>query len=113
MRQGSERRNLRRRRDPGHASRSGPLDERSTAILDGGDGSNYVHRLDLQSSGATRTVKVAHPFMSRGIAAVKKKDDRIDVGKLADYLRCDFLRSATWPQARSENGGGRCVTAIC
>jgi hypothetical protein len=26
--------------------------KRSTATLDGGDGSNYVHRLDLRSSGA-------------------------------------------------------------
>jgi transposase len=26
------------------------------------------------------------------IAAAKKKNDRIDAGKIADCLRCDFLR---------------------
>jgi transposase len=36
-------------------------------------------------------VKVAHPLMLRAIAAAKKKNDRIDAGKLADCLRCDFL----------------------
>jgi transposase len=37
------------------------------------------------------TVKVAHPLMLRAIAAAKKKNDRIDAGKIADCLRCDFL----------------------
>jgi transposase len=36
-------------------------------------------------------VKVAHPVMLCAIAASKKKNDRIDAGKLADCLRCDFL----------------------
>src|SRR5437870_11326298 len=36
-------------------------------------------------------VKVAHPLMLRAIAAAKKKNDRIDAGKIADCLRCDFL----------------------
>jgi transposase len=36
-------------------------------------------------------VKVAHPLMLRAIAAAKKKNDRIDDGKIADCLRCDFL----------------------
>jgi transposase len=36
-------------------------------------------------------VKVAHPLMLRAIAAAKKKNDRIDAGKIADRLRCDFL----------------------
>jgi len=35
--------------------------------------------------------KVAHPLMLRAIAAAKKKNDRIDAGKIADCLRCDFL----------------------
>ena len=30
-------------------------------------------------------------FMLRAIAAAKKKNDRIDAGKIADCLRCDFL----------------------
>ena len=37
------------------------------------------------------TVKVAHPLMLRAIAAAKKKNDKIDAGKIADCLRCDFL----------------------
>ena len=36
-------------------------------------------------------VKVVHPVMLRAIAAAKKKNDRIDAGKIADCLRCDFL----------------------
>jgi len=36
-------------------------------------------------------VKVAHPLMLRAIAAAKKKNDKIDAGKIADFLRCDFL----------------------
>ena len=36
-------------------------------------------------------VMVAHPLMLRAIAASKKKNDRIDAGKIADCLRCDFL----------------------
>jgi transposase len=36
-------------------------------------------------------VKVAHPVMPRAIAAAKKKNDKIDAGKIADCLRCDFL----------------------
>ena len=36
-------------------------------------------------------VKVAHPLMLRAIAAAKKKNERIDAGKIADCLRCDFL----------------------
>src|SRR3974377_637837 len=36
-------------------------------------------------------LKVAHPLMLRAIAATKKKNDRIDGGKIADCLRCDFL----------------------
>jgi transposase len=35
-------------------------------------------------------VKVAHPLMLRAIAASKKKNDRIDAGRIADCLRCDF-----------------------
>jgi transposase len=36
-------------------------------------------------------VKVAHPLMLRAIAATKRKSDRVDAGKIADCLRCDFL----------------------
>jgi transposase len=34
---------------------------------------------------------VAHPLMLRPIPAAKKKNDRIDAGKIRDCLRCDFL----------------------
>jgi hypothetical protein len=36
-------------------------------------------------------VKVAHPLMLRAIALAKKKSDKMDAGKTADCLRCDFL----------------------
>ena len=36
-------------------------------------------------------LKVAHPLMLRAIAAAKKKNDRVDAGKICDCLRCDFL----------------------
>jgi transposase len=36
-------------------------------------------------------LKVAHPLMLRAIAAAKKKNDRIDAGKICHCLRCDFL----------------------
>jgi hypothetical protein len=55
-------------------------------------------------------VKVAHPLMLRAIAAAKRKNDRIDAGKIADCLRCDFLPSATWHRPRSGIGGGFCAT---
>jgi hypothetical protein len=37
-------------------------------------------------------VKVAHPLMLRAIAAAKKKNDRIDAGKIHDALRRIHLR---------------------
>ena len=49
-------------------------------------------------------LKVAHPLMLRAIAAVKKKNDRIDASKICDSLRCDFCRRATWPRRRFANG---------
>jgi len=36
-------------------------------------------------------VKVAHPLMLRAIATAERKNDKIDAGKIADCLRCDFL----------------------
>jgi transposase len=36
-------------------------------------------------------LKVAHPLMLRAIVLAKKKNDRVDAGKLADCLRCNFL----------------------
>jgi transposase len=35
--------------------------------------------------------KVAHPLMLRAMAAAKKKNDKIDAGKIANCLRCDLL----------------------
>src|SRR5271156_6315015 len=52
-------------------------------------------------------VKVAHPLMLRAIAAAKKKNDRIDAGKIADCLRCDFLPEC---HMASTEIGGRCAT---
>jgi len=69
------------------------MDEDSSAAVDCGHGSDHLHRLDLRLFEiARRGVKVAHPLMLRAIAASKKKNDRIDASKIADCLRCDFLR---------------------
>jgi transposase len=38
-----------------------------------------------------QSLKVAHPAMLKAIAASKKKNDRVDAGKIADLLRCDLL----------------------
>jgi transposase len=46
----------------------------------------YDHLLPHAAS-----LKVAHPFMLRAIAASKKKNDRVDAAKIADLLRCDLL----------------------
>jgi transposase len=55
-------------------------------------------------------VKVAHPLMFWAIAASKKKNDRIDAGKIADCLRCDFLPECQWLRPRSGTGAVRCAT---
>jgi len=47
--------------------------------------------------GRAVQIKVAHPLMLRAIAAAKKKNDRIDAGKIADCLRCDFLPECHMP----------------
>jgi len=59
-------------------------------------------------------VKVAHPVMLRAIALAKKKNDRIDAGKIADCLRCDFFcRNATWLPRRFGTGAAFCAIGIC
>jgi transposase len=58
-------------------------------------------------------VKVAHPLMLRAIAASKKKNDRIDAGKIADCLRCDFCRSAIWLSQRFGIGVARYAIVTC
>jgi hypothetical protein len=58
-------------------------------------------------------VKAAHPLMLRAIAAARKKNDRIDAGKIADCLRCNFCRSARWHRPRFGTDGERCATAAC
>ena len=57
-------------------------------------------------------VKVAHSRMLRAIALAKKKNDRIDAGKIADCLRCDFLPESIWRPPRFGIGAGCCVTAV-
>jgi transposase len=69
------------------------LDENSSATLDSGHGSNDFHWLDLRSPAPVRATGEgsASTDAARAIAAAKKKNDRIDAGKIADCLRCDFL----------------------
>jgi transposase len=58
-------------------------------------------------------VKVAHPVMLRAIAAAKKKNDKIDAGKIADCLRCDFLPDAIWLPQRFGIGAAPCAIGTC
>jgi len=46
----------------------------------------YDHLLPHAAS-----LKVAHPMMLRAIAASKRKNDRVDAGKIADLLRANLL----------------------
>ena len=46
----------------------------------------YDHLLPYAAS-----LKVAHPLMLRAIAASKRKNDRIDAGKIADLLRANLV----------------------
>ncbi len=64
--------------------------------LDGRDGSNHLHRLDLRFPQAHAVeLKVAHPEMLKAITAAKKKNDRADAEKLADLLRVNLLPECT------------------
>jgi transposase len=58
-------------------------------------------------------VKVAHPLMLRAIAAAKKKNDRIDAGKIADCLRCDFLPECHMASPPFAIDAEPCATATC
>src|ERR1700740_612524 len=55
-------------------------------------GSDDLHRVDRRSfASARREGEGRSSLMLRAIAAAKRKNDRIDAGKIADCLRCDFL----------------------
>jgi hypothetical protein len=70
----------------------GYLNQDSDRTSDDSPGGNELHGVDLYDLLPDNgKVKVAHPPMQRTIAAAKKKNDRIDAGKIADYLRSNFL----------------------
>jgi transposase len=48
-------------------------------------------------------VKLAHPLMLQAIATAKRKIDRVDAGKIAGCLRCDFLPGV--PHGFNQNPG--------
>jgi hypothetical protein len=79
------------RQDRIDARRTGCLDPDVAATPDDCHGGEDLHGMDLRSPAYAEKVKVAHPVMLRAIAAAKKKNDKIDAGKIADCLRCDFL----------------------
>ena len=58
-------------------------------------------------------VKVAHPLMLRAIAVAKKKNDRIDAGRIADCCAVTFCRSATWRPWRSGGHIQGFSSALC
>jgi hypothetical protein len=58
-------------------------------------------------------VRVAHPLMLRAIALAKKKNDRIDAGKMPTACAVISCRSARWLPLQFGNGAAPCATAIC
>ncbi len=48
-------------------------------------------------------VRVAHPLRLRAIVLAKKKNDRIDAGKITDGLRCDFLPECRMASAKTRD----------
>jgi transposase len=48
-------------------------------------------------------VKVAHPLMLRAISAAKKKNDRLDAGRICDLLRCDLLPECRMASTRTRD----------
>ena len=58
-------------------------------------------------------VKVAHPLMLRAIAASKKKNDRIDAGKIETACAATSCRNAIWSRQRLGIGAARCAIGIC
>src|SRR5260370_24335445 len=80
------------RKDRVHPARAEQLDQDTSPTPDDRHGSDDLHWADLDHLlPHAEKVKVAHPLMLRAIAAAKRKNDRIDAGKIADCLRCDFL----------------------
>jgi hypothetical protein len=92
LRQGCEWSSSPGRKSWSDALGTGQLDEDSSSPLDGCHGSNDLHRLDLRSSASACDPgeSGASTDAARHRSA-KKKNDRIDAGKIADCLRCDFL----------------------
>src|ERR1700722_6855063 len=52
LREGRQRPHSRARHDSRHSIGPGPMDENPSAAVDGGDGSDPFHRLDLRSSAS-------------------------------------------------------------
>ena len=59
--------------------------------LDGGDGSDHVYGPDLRLPSTARDGGEGGSSADAAIAVAKKKNDRIDAGRIADCLRCDLL----------------------
>src|SRR4029077_13418094 len=80
-----------RRPDRSNAMRTRRLDEDSPSTMDGSHGGNDFQRLDLRSSAATRSAGEGGASVDAARHRSGQEEDRIDAGKIADCLRCDFL----------------------
>jgi transposase len=75
-----------------HAPGPGRLDENAATTVERGDGSDYVHGVDLRPSQAAGSgPEGGTPADAAGHRRREKKNDRIDANKICDCLRCDFL----------------------
>ncbi len=57
-------------------------------------------------------LQMGHPALMKAIGASKKKSDQLDARKIADLVRCNLLRRATWRRWRSAKCAVCCATAI-
>lgn len=61
-----------------------------------------------------RRLDVAHPLMLQASTCSKKKNGRLDAGKIRDLLRCDLLpRCYTWRRPRFASCGACGAIATC
>jgi hypothetical protein len=92
LHQGCERSGAAGRQGWGNTMGTGRLDAYASTTLDGGNGSHDFHRLDLRSSTSTRAAGEGSASADAARHRCgQKENDRIDAGKIADFLRCDFL----------------------
>src|SRR5215510_10112984 len=91
LRQGCERADSSRWQDRCNKTRTRHLDEDSATALDGWDGSNDLHRLDLRSPTAARQADQGGTSADASCHCSGQEEERLDVGKPEVMLRLGSL----------------------